>query len=918
MKKIYCSEKHEESEEFYRILFDTTGIPTVVIEESSLITLANREFEKISGYSASKIEYKKSIFDFVSKDDLHRLQKYHALRRSSPDLVPNSYEIWAFDRSGSSRNILIKAAMIPGTKKSVVSFIDITDEKAADEELLDTRQKLLSIIEFLPDATFVVDLDRRVIAWNRAIEDMTGVRKEDIIGKGDYAYAIPFYGEARPILIDHVFEDKSDKYQYKHQYQKEKNTLFAEEFAPYLFEGRGAYVWFKASPLLDVDGNIVGAIESVRDITQNHIIENELRAGQERYRALFNAFGGGVLVLGKDSRIIEMNKFALDIHEATDRETLDNFYLSQVDYFDENGLPLGIEELPASKALKAGKSIHGTVIGFKSKDTNKTIWVQSNSVPLFDRDGQAEGVVVTFMDITARKEIETELARRNEFLEQIFQTSGIIILVIDTNGKILRFNHFGERLTGYLEKEIVGKDWLETLISKREQGKLAGKINEISEKGYAKGENFVLSRDNREILVKWNASVLNSSINGEQGFLVVGHDVSKLRTVEAQLIQAQKMEAIGRLAGGIAHDFNNILTGILGNVSSILTGISPDCEYFEALREVEDSARMAADIVEKLLGFSRKSLMKSAVVNINDNINEAYKIITRTIDPRIILKTSLGDNLWQAAADKTQIIQIIINLCLNAQDAISDGGSITIKTENVTIDENCLKNQPSYVRAGEFVKISVMDTGCGMPVEVQEQIFEPFFTTKKAGHGTGLGLAMVYGIVKQLEGWIDCHSEIGRGTIFTIHLPRAVFSVVPDIRNDVPDRKTYMSGNKTVLVVEDNKIVKNFINRILVRNGFKVLIAGDGQEAVYLYRLEWKNIDLVLLDMTIPKLTGRDALVIMKEINPSIKVLLTSGYLFSDMEEPLLSKYQFLHKPFTENDLLEQMENLLYSGEERF
>ncbi len=697
----------------------------------------------------------------------------------SPDLVPNSYELQAVDKAGSNKNLLIKASIIPGTKKSVASFANITEEKAAKEELLNTRQKLLSIIEFLPDATFVVDQDQRVIAWNRAIEDMTGVRKEGIIGKGDYVYAIPFYGEPRPILIDHILENgKRIKHPYSLHYQKEKDTLIAEEYVPFLYGGKGAYMWGKASPLLDVNGNIVGAIESIRDITQNRIIENEL-------------------------------------------------------------------------------------------------------------------------------------AQRNEFLEQILQTAGMIIVVTDINGKILRFNHFGELLTGFQEKEIVGEYYLDTLIPKKEHTKFSGMIEELKVKGFLTGENFVLSRDNREILVKWNASVLNSSVNGEQAFLVVGHDITELRTVEAQLLQAQKMEAVGRLAGGIAHDFNNILTGILGNVSSILTDTSPDCECFELLKEVKDSALMAADIVEKLLGFSRKSLMKSAVVNINDSISEAYNIIKHTIDPRIGIKTNLDEKLWPAAADKTCIIQILINLCLNAQDAMAEGGTISIKTENVTISEDCLKTQPSYVRPGDFIKVSVIDTGCGMPLDVQEQIFEPFFTTKKTGHGTGLGLAMVYGIVKQLEGWIECHSETDNGTIFTVHLPRAVFSVVTDWRTGVPDRKTLVSGNKTVLVVEDNRIVKSFIKRILLRNGFQTVIAGDGQEAAELYRKEWKKIDLVVLDMTMPRLSGKDALVLMKETNPSIKVLLTSGYLFSNLEDPLLAKCQFLHKPFTENDLLLQLGNLL-------
>ncbi len=818
--------------------------------------------------------------------------------------------------SGHSKKpeeMLLKVAMIPGTKKSIASFLDITDGKMAEVTLLATQHKLLSIIEFLPDATFVVDQNRKVIAWNRAIEDMTGVRKENIIGKGDYAYALPFYGELRPILIDSIFEqEKSISPQYPLHYQKERNTIFAESYTPSIYEGRGAFMWGKASPLLDVNGNIVGAIESIRDITQKHAFENELRTSQERYRALYNAIGGGVLVLGKDFRIIEANKLAKEIHGAPDNEVLSNFFSSQLDFLSEDGFQLRTEELPAARTLKTGESIHGTVIGFKRKGTDKTTWVQTNSVPLFDRDGQVEGVVLTFMDITARKEIETELARRNEFLENILQTANIIILVLDSKGEVIRLNRFGEHLTGYLEEEVIGKNWLDTFIPERERGKFAGKLKEIKDNGYAIGENYILSSDSKELLVSWQGSLLNNTANGVQTFLAVGYDITELRTVEAQLIQAQKMEAVGRLAGGIAHDFNNILTGILGNVSSILTDVSPEDDHFEALKEVKEAALMAADIIEKLLGFSRKSLMQSMVADINDSIYETCKIMERIIDPRIAIKTNLDKNLWLAAADKIQIIQILMNLCLNARDAMMEGGAITITTENVTLSENCFKTHPCYVRPGNFVKISVSDTGCGMLTEIQGKIFEPFFTTKKTGHGTGLGLSMVYGIVKQLKGWIDCYSKIGTGSSFVIHLPQATDGSILVSQNNVSARKAIISGNKTILIVEDKKVVKNFIKRILLKNGYEALTASDGQEAIELYHREWEKIDLVILDMIMPKLSGKDVLILMKEINPSVKVMLTSGYLLSDLEDLQLSKCQFLHKPFTENDLLKKLESLLY------
>ncbi|NSW92741.1 MAG: PAS domain S-box protein [Firmicutes bacterium] len=641
MKNIYCSKKSwNESENFFKSLFYNIGTPAVVIEESSIITLANREFEKISGFSIEEIEYKKSIFDFIIGDDLFKVKKYHLLRRIGSDIVPNSYESQIIDKFGNIKNILLTVAMIPGTKKSVVSFFDITESKIAKEAILANQQKFLSVIEFLPDATFVIDQNKKVIAWNKAMEEMTGVPRGAIIGTGDYAEAI--YGSEQSILIDNVIKATTNN----------TDIMEKEIFLPNAYQGKGAYFRIIASPLFDGNGNLIGAIESL-------------------------------------------------------------------------------------------------------------------------------------------------------------------------------------------------------------------------------------------------------------------HDITNMRNVENQLRQAQKMEAVGLLAGGIAHDFNNLLTGILGNVSSILADTSHSEEHFDALKEIEQAALMAADIIEKLLGFSRKSIMQSNVVNVNDSIFETCKILERTIDPRINIKTDLAKDLWLAEADKTQIIQILINLCLNSQDAMTEGGVITITTKNVSLGKDCLNPKKSYIRPGNFVNITVSDTGCGMTPEIQERIFEPFFTTKEIGHGTGLGLSMVYGIVKQLKGWIDCYSEPGAGTSFTIYLPRYTGEKNPEVQYNISRKIAKISGNETILIVDDEKIVRNFTKRVLLKNGYKTLTAGDGQEAIDIYLNEWEKIDLVVLDLTMPKLSGKDVLVALKEINPSVKVLLTSGYLFNDFKEPFFPECEFLHKPFTEGELLSQLKSLL-------
>jgi len=361
-------------------------------------------------------------------------------------------------------------------------------------------------------------------------------------------------------------------------------------------------------------------------------------------------------------------------------------------------------------------------------------------------------------------------------------------------------------------------------------------------------------------------------------------------------------ERILGIPWGIAHDFNNLLTGILGNISLAQADAPPVSTQATVLEEAEGAAKRAAEITAQLLGFSRKAMLQPLPVDINRCISETSSLLRRTIGPRIIVDTRLDPDIWVVQADPAQITQVIMNLCLNAQDAMPGGGAILMETGNVKLGDDYALAHPGHGRAGEFVMLSVSDTGCGMPSEVRDRMFEPFFTTKGSGRGTGLGLAMVYGIVRQQEGWIECYSEEGRGTRFTIYLPRLAGSAPTSLSAPASDH--CLNGSETVLVVDDEEMVRNLAQRILSRYGYRVMSAKDGRSAVEIYRRE-KGTGLVLLDMTMPGLSGRETLGEIKKQDPGVKVLLSSGYSLNGLGEDLLTNGAagFVQKPYRASEL---------------
>ena len=413
-----------------------------------------------------------------------------------------------------------------------------------------------------------------------------------------------------------------------------------------------------------------------------------------------------------------------------------------------------------------------------------------------------------------------------------------------------------------------------------------------------------LRKDGKKISV----SLTDSPIRGERGSITglssIARDITERKRLEEELLQSQKMEAVGRLAGGIAHDFNNILTAILGYSDLLIGQIEERHWMFKHLSEIRKASEFAASLTQQLLAFSRRQPLYLRVFCINDTVHSLQKMLQRVIGENFKIQTQLTANVGRLKADQSQLEQVLLNLCVNARDAMLTGGTITIQTTDVTYFPSDEESSIAEMPAGEYVKLSVSDTGTGIAPEVVKHIFEPFFTTKEKGHGTGLGLATCYGIVKQSGGYIAVESTLGSGTCFSIYMPRV--DEAGEKSNNRTEVGQLPGGSETILYVEDEISVRSLTAHVLRRLGYTVLEAGDGQQArTIVEERNGHSIDLLFSDVVLPDLSGRQLADWICTRREKTKLLFTSGYV----DESILRRHgvesdvAFLQKPFTPSDL---------------
>lgn len=536
-------------------------------------------------------------------------------------------------------------------------------------------------------------------------------------------------------------------------------------------------------------------------------------------------------------------------------------------------------------------------------------WIRDRGACLRDSQGKPYRMAGSYIDITERKEIKSALLESEKRYRELFEESKDTVFIIDSSGRLVDINPSGSELLGYTKGELLALDLVHDLhITRKARSEFRHKL--IPE-GYVKDAELELRRkDGGTVVVHVSASLMHDARGKLTGYRGIAHDVTERRRLEQRLLQSQKMESIGLLAGGVAHEFNNLLTAIIGFADELQESVDRHDERSRTnIRTIQSAANQAARFTRDLLSFSRQQVMDLRPVAVNDVIAESLKLVHKMFSVNIRFSQDLSREMLSIMADAGQLGQVLLNLTLNAKDSMPDGGEIRIRTSEVALDEETARRN-GLEEPGDYVVISFSDSGKGMDAQTLDRIFEPFYTTKEVGAGTGLGLFIVYGIIKQHKGSILAESTPGEGTTFTMYLPK----LKAEILQEKPEEEMVPTeGIGTILIAEDEEFVRQYLDSTLSRAGYRLIFAGDGEVALKNYRKHLDTISLVISDMVMPKMNGRVLYEEIGKINPEVKMIFISGYSKDDMNCTGIptGKVRFITKPFTKKTLFDAIHSMM-------
>jgi PAS domain S-box-containing protein len=539
-------------------------------------------------------------------------------------------------------------------------------------------------------------------------------------------------------------------------------------------------------------------------------------------------------------------------------------------------------------------------------------WIRGTGACLRDSQGRPCRMAGSHTDMTERKRIKNALQESEKRYRELFEESKDTVFIVDTRGNLVDINPAGSELLGYSKEELLAMNLTHDLhISQQARAQFRKKL---VPQGYVKDAELELRRkDGRSVVVHVSASLMHRPEGRLVGYRGIAHDVTERKRLEQRLLQSHKMESIGLLAGGVAHEFNNLLTAIIGCGEELQEALDPHDEQQQCnIMTIRSAARQAAEFTRNLLSFSRKQVMNLDPVVVNDVIAETLNLLDKFLFENIRFSLELSSERLSVMADSGQLRQVLINLVINARDAMPAGGRITIRTRLAQLDEEQATTH-GLETPGDYVVISVADTGKGIEEKILDRIFEPFFTTKEVGKGTGLGLSIAYGIIKQHKGSILVESKPGAGAVFRMYLP-VVYAEILRVKKEEKMIRTENSG--TILVVEDEEFVRLFLKTTLAREGYQLIFAVDGADALKKYKKHQDTISLVISDMVMPKMNGKVLYEEICKINPLIKVIFISGYS-ADMikgNEMPPDQVRFINKPFSKKALFDEIKSILGSG----
>ena len=646
-----------------------------------------------------------------------------------------------------------------------------------------------------------------------------------------------------------------------------------------------------------IDENLLS--RAIRYAIERKWAEQDLRESEEKYRTILESIEDSYYQVDIAGNFTFFNDSMCKISGCT-KDELMGMNIRQ--FLDQENAKKVYQTF--NKVFNTGKPEKGCDWVIIRKDGKKR-YVETSVSLMKDAEGQRIGFRGIIRDVTEKKQIEVDLIQTKDFLKNILDSSIDAITTTDLQGNVIYTSPRAKDILGYKREKIIGKKAHCFYGNGVEDAKAI--MKKLTEKGELRDHEMKFIRKDGELIdINLSTSLLKNAKGEVIGTLGIYRDITEKNKLLAQLHQAQKFEILGTLAGGIAHNFNNLLMAIQGNTSLMLLETDPNHPSYQRLKTIENSVQSGSKLTRQLLGYAREGRYEIKPINLNQVVEEtSYTFATTKKD--ITVHRELAEDLWEIKIDQGQIEQALLNLYVNAADAMPGVGDLFLKTMNVTHKDMAGKHYK--VKPGDYVLLSVRDTGIGMDKKTMERIFDPFFTTKGLAKGTGLGLAFVYGIVKAHGGYIDVESKKGHGTTFSIYMHASKKRVEKPIRR----AEHVIEGNGTILLVDDEEMVLDVGVQLLKALGYTAFKAKGVREAVEIYQKDKDKIDMVILDMIMPGVSGAEAYDRMKEINPNVKVLLSSGYSIDGQASEILERGcdSFIQKPFSINDLSQSIEKVL-------
>jgi two-component system cell cycle sensor histidine kinase/response regulator CckA len=882
----------QQSEERFFKIFHAASNPMAIttVKEGRIIDL-NEADARLGGFTREEL-----IGHTIAERNLlvDPNQREVLRRKLQEEGRVHNLEVEVRTKTGDIRTVLLSLDPITvNDEPCELGFtIDITERKKESDALRQSEEKYRALVENSLQGLAIFQ-DSHFVFCNNAFAAMSGYSVGELLALSPGAIFEMIHIDDRALVRDRI----RDRMEGKQPPQRYEHLAFKKD---------GTEVWLElfSSPA-EYDGR--PAIQVVfMDITERKKAEQALRESEERFRLIAETIDEVFWIFDMEKEVVTYLSPAYDQILGFPREYLfenQEFLLDLIHPDDRN------QVISAVERMRAGQLIDCEYRLFHFDGSIRHIWNRGFPVPT--ETGRIKRYIGVGQDVTAWRRAEEAIKQSREYLNQLINRIGDPIFAIDRDHRFVLVNDAMCTFAGWKREELLGKTIRQLRLPKEEADSIWKQESLIFESGQDSvvEEEATDAQGNTHTIISTKTLLTDSA--GNLQIVAIMRDITERKRLEAQFLQAQKMEAIGTLAGGVAHDFNNLLTVIKGYTELLLEEIAPDDPRCFYLQQIQKAGQQAASLISQLLAFSRKQILHPEILDLNRSVEEMSTMLRRVIREDIELVAIARPGLGLISADPAQIQQIVMNLAVNARDAMPQGGRLTIETANVEFDEEYVRAHP-MVKPGPYVMLAISDNGIGMDAATQARIFEPFFTTKGQGKGTGLGLSTVYGIVKQSNGFIWAYSEPGKGTTFKTYFPR----VEGEVTESTAERRfePEFQGSETILLVEDEESVRTLAGRILREQGYDVLEAGSGTEALDIARKHGGEIHVVVTDVIMPGMSGKDLVSQLKIARPGIKSLYISGYPDDAIAHHgiLDSGVTFLQKPFTVESLTRKIREVMH------